>query len=907
MSQVVIEKSRNDKREYEYIKLQNNLQCVIVTDVTDSMCGACLNVNVGSVNEKIEGLAHFLEHMVFMGSKKYPDSNDFMSSINKNGGNTNAYTSDTDTNYHFTISPSEFMITLDKFAQFFTHPLLKEEYVDREINNVDSECKKNLLDDMWIQMELYKTIVHDAHPINHFSCGDVQSLKIDNIYEELKKFHDTFYDAKYMTLVIFTNNDNKNNNNINNIKSIIYDTFGQIKTNPSTNINRKHGKILQDNMLVRYVPQREEHFLTVLLEGLTQLDELKTPYHFLTYILGNELENSLYEYLLDKGYITKISVSEGLAFDDYTVLNIECILTDLGLENYKKVYNIIVKYINFVLDKFKKNDEQLSKHYLELMQTNKNNFEFWEQDDIIETMIGLTNCLKEQLPKEYILSYDTHLATYDIICEEVRKCFEKYSIGISLGTKKNSEVCTEKFPRYNVCYKTEKLELDNNNITDFTLPILNKFICYNLQFDESIEQSKEPVKLDSIYNSFYYGDKKYNTPMTDIRTIIKIPNILTSVESYVSMVLYLNSAYGDINELKEMAQIALYKLYIKLDYDTLYILLSGYTEKIDLVVELIRRMFHDKFRERSFKTAHYELTKNLKNYSKSNPLTQLNIMFEKEVYMKYYTPEEQYKVCKDMTMDKCIEIFNKIYTDCRVNILTSGNLTKDKAINLNNKIFESINVKSQGKLILSDNINRIDKPKTKIVKSLNKKEENTVGSVIYDLFRFRKHYTKGWKSMVLFSRIYTTVVSNKYFYELRTKKQMGYIVRAKILLSDSNYHSSIFLQFLIQSPKYSVKKIIDETTQFIIDENKFILEKMTEEEYEKIRDAERSKLKKSFINLSDVGSYFMNSILDESFKFDVKESLLKKLDTFNFEKFKKYVRESIIDNKSIYYIGLNKN
>jgi hypothetical protein len=29
-------------------------------------------------------------------------------------------------------------------------------------------------------MELYKTIVHDTHPINHFSCGDVKSLKIDN-------------------------------------------------------------------------------------------------------------------------------------------------------------------------------------------------------------------------------------------------------------------------------------------------------------------------------------------------------------------------------------------------------------------------------------------------------------------------------------------------------------------------------------------------------------------------------------------------------------------------------------------------------------------------------------------------------------------------------------------------------
>ncbi len=905
--QVIIEKSKNDKREYEYLKLENNLQCVIVSDNSDSMCGACLNVNVGSVNEKIDGLAHFLEHMVFMGSKKYPDSNDFMSSINKNGGNTNAYTSDTDTNYHFTISPSEFMLTLDKFAQFFTHPLLKEEYIDREINNVDSECKKNLLDDMWIQMELYKTIVHDIHPINHFSCGDVKSLKIDNIYQELKKFHDEFYDAKYMTLIIFTNNDNKNNNNINNIKTIIYDTFGMIKTN-STNIDRHYGKILKDNMLVRYVPQREEHYLTVLLEGLTQLDELKTPYHFLTYILGNELENSLYEYLLNKGFITKIMVSEGLAFDDYTVTNIECILTDLGLENYKKVYNIIIKYINFVLDKFKTNDEQLSKHYLELMQTNKNNFQFWEHDDIIDTMISLANCLKQNMPREYILSYDIHLTDYNSICEEIKRCFENYSFAISLGTKKNSDLCTKKFPRYNVCYEIEKIELENNEITDFTLPILNKFICYNLELDTSIEQSKEPIKLETDkYNSFYYGDIAFNTPMTDIRIIIKLPNILNNPETYVSMVLYLNSAYGDINELKEMAQIALYKLYIKLDYDTLYILLSGYTEKIDLVVELIRRMFHDKFRERSFKTAHYELSKDLKNYSKANPLKQLNIMFEKEVLMKYYTPEEQYKVCKDMTMERCIELFRENYTDCRVNILTIGNLTKEKAIFLNDKIYESINVKSQNELILTDNINRIGNLKTKVIKTPNKKEENTVGSVIYDLFRFRKHYTKKWKSMVLFSRMYTTLVANKYFYELRTKKQMGYIVRAKILLLDSNYHSSIFLQFLIQSPKYSVKKIIDETTNFIKNENDFILNKMTEKEYEAIRDAERNKLKKNFISLSDIGSYFMNSILDESFNFNVKYCLLKKIDTLDFDKFKKYIHEYIVSNKSIYHIGLNKN
>ena len=202
-----IEKSINDKREYEYLKLPNNLQCVIIKDSKESICGACLNVHIGSVNEKVDGLAHFLEHMVFMGSKKYPDSNDFMSNINKNGGKTNAYTSDSDTNYHFTIDSKSFPLALDKFAQFFTAPLLKHEFIDKEINAVDSESKKNMLDDAWIQLELYKTLINKEHPINHYTCGDLESLKIANIYNDLKSFHETNYDAKYMTLAIFVNDE----------------------------------------------------------------------------------------------------------------------------------------------------------------------------------------------------------------------------------------------------------------------------------------------------------------------------------------------------------------------------------------------------------------------------------------------------------------------------------------------------------------------------------------------------------------------------------------------------------------------------------------------------------------------------------------------------------------------------
>ena len=902
-----IEKSINDKREYEYLKLPNNLQCVIIKDSKESICGACLNVHIGSVNEKVDGLAHFLEHMVFMGSKKYPDSNDFMSNINKNGGKTNAYTSDSDTNYHFTIDSKSFPLALDKFAQFFTAPLLKHEFIDKEINAVDSESKKNMLDDAWIQLELYKTLINKEHPINHYTCGDLESLKIANIYNDLKSFHETNYDAKYMTLAIFVNDEI----DYEQIKNIILNNFGVIKTNDLLHIKRDYGKILRDKHIVYYVPQRDEHFLTILIEVPTISKMLESPYQFISYIMGSEVDSSLYSYLLNKGYVTKCAVSEMISFEDNTVITMEYILTDEGIQETNIVYSIIISYYEYILNKLRNKDEDLKNLYLEQIQTNKSNFIFWEKGDVDDTIIQMSNIMKEHIPVQYLLSYDTHLADYEVICNNVIKYLTNYSFCISVGSKKNKNICKDIFPRYNVCYKVEKFKLAENiesDIKSFTLPILNDYICYNLLLNETIETMKEPIQIkNSPYNSFYYGDKSYNVPMVDIRATIKIPNIINNVKSYVATILYLNAAYGDINELKELAKTAGYTIYLKIDYDLLYILISGYTENIEMILDIIKRIFYDDFRERSYKTAHYEFLKSLKNTDSLNPLMQMGLLFENEVYKTFFTPEEQYEAVKNIDINKCREIFKKCYNNCRVNILTVGNITKDVCNSLNDKLYTNLNIKSNLELNLDDILKRIDKPVIKHIKSPNKQEENSVAAIIYDLDRFRKHYTKGWKSQVLFYRIYNTLVVNKFFYELRTKRQMGYIARVKTILLDSNSYTNTFIQFLVQSPKYSTSKILEEIQNFIKNEHKYILSEMKESEYEEIRSAEKTKLKHDFISLSDLGSYFMNAVIDESFKFDFKYALLDKIETYDFEKFKKYLNKFMLHNNSIYIISIERN
>ena len=141
MESVSIIKSSSDKRHYKVLTLDNGIQCMLISDTTADKSAASLDVRVGSCLDPrpLYGTAHFLEHMLFMGTEKYPSENEYSEYITNNGGMNNAYTSMTDTNYMFDSSNEGFQGALDRFAQFFIAPLLKEDSTDREMEAVDSE------------------------------------------------------------------------------------------------------------------------------------------------------------------------------------------------------------------------------------------------------------------------------------------------------------------------------------------------------------------------------------------------------------------------------------------------------------------------------------------------------------------------------------------------------------------------------------------------------------------------------------------------------------------------------------------------------------------------------------------------------------------------------------------------
>ena len=146
-----------DKSESRTLVLDNGLKVLMVSDPDLNLSSASMAVDVGSFKDPLDalGLAHFLEHMLFLGTEKYPEEGEYKEYLSQNGGYANAYTSRDHTNYHFQVFPDAFEGALDRFAQFFIAPLFTEDFTQREKNAVDSEFELYLENDTWRNQRMF--------------------------------------------------------------------------------------------------------------------------------------------------------------------------------------------------------------------------------------------------------------------------------------------------------------------------------------------------------------------------------------------------------------------------------------------------------------------------------------------------------------------------------------------------------------------------------------------------------------------------------------------------------------------------------------------------------------------------------------------------------------------------------
>lgn len=341
---------------------------------------AALSVKAGSFHEPKEspGLAHFLEHMVFMGSKKYPEENKFDGFVSSHNGYDNAYTDAENTCYYFEVQPSHFDQALDIWSRFYIDPIMSKDSVNREIQAVDSEFNNAQTSD---SNRISGFLLHSAkqgHPAAKFGWGNLLSLKgkkfseeelknsdnekiektnLENLYQNLIQLHKKYYSAKIMTLAV------QSPHSLDELEDMVLEKFQQVPNtetfiSPTLETESHRDQIdtwqsLYGNKFWEILPvgDRAKLILNFQLPNLESMWK-SDPSGYIDWLVGHEGKGSIHNYLESRGLANAVEAGVGNYGETYNSLygmfEIIITLTEKGAENVDEVTSCVFSYLDML-------------------------------------------------------------------------------------------------------------------------------------------------------------------------------------------------------------------------------------------------------------------------------------------------------------------------------------------------------------------------------------------------------------------------------------------------------------------------------------------------------------------------------------------------------------------------------
>ena len=189
----------DDGRSYQLYRAASGLLCLLISDPAADAASCVVQFGVGSHDEpaQLPGLAHLLEHMLFMGSAGYPQAGSFPQLVSEWSGRFNASTAAERTRYHFSVNPAGLDACLSQLTDMLAAPLFSPEAVAAERQVIDAEFHTRLADDALHEQAALGQVFHPAHPLSRFSAGNLISLPLEPpaLAQALRQFHSQHYRA----------------------------------------------------------------------------------------------------------------------------------------------------------------------------------------------------------------------------------------------------------------------------------------------------------------------------------------------------------------------------------------------------------------------------------------------------------------------------------------------------------------------------------------------------------------------------------------------------------------------------------------------------------------------------------------------------------------------------------------
>ncbi|CAL1547485.1 unnamed protein product [Lymnaea stagnalis] len=887
-----ISKSAADNRQYRGLELKNGMKILLISDPETDKSSAAMDIHIGHLKDPsdLPGLAHFCEHMLFLGTEKYPEENEYNKFLSEHGGMSNAFTSLEHTNYYFDISPDHLTEALDRFSQFFRNPLFTPSATGREVNAVDSENSRNLQSDPWRLFQLDKSLARPDHDFSKFGTGNKETLetipksKGVNVRDELLKFHTEYYSSNVMGLCIL------GKESLDELQDMVVPLFENV-VNKNVKIPKWDEPPYTEKelkTLVYAVPVKDIREMSVVWPTPDVTEFYKAnPGHYLGHLLGHEGSGSLLSELKARGQFTCSRVSRlavhnaGLTCVLYSRINVL-----LSTEHIDDIVILMYQYINML------KKEQLQEWiFKECQELAAMGFNFKDKESPKICTSNLSSRLHEFPFQDVLSAYSLFDDFRPDLINLILKKLVPENMRITVVSKKFESCADQTEKWYGTQYKVNKFSAEqmkkwtNCGFQDnLRLPKKNEFIPTNFCL---VAADSEPAGMPEIVKNTDFCRLWYKQDSTFLK-----PKACVNVD-FISPVAYTDPLHTNFNalftqlfddaltEYTYMAEIAGLKYSLDSSIYGLTLTVKGYSDKLPILLEKILEKMAtfkvDPNRLAIFKDIH---GRNLRNFQAEQPhqhaIYYTNMLTSETLWNK----EELLQALDDVTATNLQHFISQLLGKLFIEGLVFGNVTKAQSIQMTDMIERILIENCNTKPLLPSQHRKLREVQLPDGCYFLHKQKN----VVHESSSIEVYYQCGQQNTEsnILLELFCQVISEPCFNILRTKEQLGYIVFSGVRRSKGVQG----LRVIIQSSK--PPQFVEGRIEAFIQKVEEILESMSNDEFNKHVTALSSKRLEKPKKLVQQNNKYWTEIISSFYNFDrdnVEVTFLQKLTKDDLLKF----------------------
>ena len=869
-----------EQRDYRYLTLDNGLKVLLVSDPGADKAGASLDVNVGSRHDPrdYQGLAHFLEHMLFLGTEGYPQAGDYQAFISANGGAHNAFTSVENTNYFFDIRADALEAALDRFAQFFVAPLFNAAYVQREVNAVNSEYRARLRNDQRRELAVFKQQLNPAHPFTKFSVGNLDTLHADQedaLREQLLQFYQRYYSADIMALTVIGREP------LDELEAMVRPRFSKVASHPVPDDSITEA-LFADGELPRWVniePVQNQRSLSIQFPVADAQPHWRSkPLSYIGNLLGHEGEGSLLSALKDKGWAEGLSAGQSLALKGQAMFGVNVRLTEAGVANRDAVVALVLRYIDLLRD-----GGVESWRYAEHARLAEQQFRFRNRPGLTQELIQLSSSLQKYPPAEVVrgayLMSDYRAEVLDAYLDAMRP--QQAIVSLTAPGVRTDQ----REPLYNVPWGLRKLDDEvlaawqQSPEASLTLPAANPFIADDFSLKVAPGKAGVPQSLpsDHVSELWVNPNRQFVLPKGRSMVLMESPLAGGDAISLAKTKMWLSMVRDQLNETAYPAQLAGLEYGLNADWRGVEISLGGFSQKQpELLAAVLAVLKAPEWDQARFERLQRKRLRSYENRRRQSPYQQLFAELPTLLQRERPLLDELSAATASLTMADVAVHAQRVLKDFRYRLMLEGNFDRDDAVNMAALTGEVL-AEAGMSAAAQQGIARL--PVAQRLVPVAAEHSDAA------LLAYIQAPREGGDYRVALG-LAGQIMSADFYYQLRTQKQLGYVVNAGVY--PQRAVGGLF--FLVQSPVADAAVLQQEVSAYL---QRWLQQGVAEAEFESHRNTLIAKLQQQPENLWEAASRHWQDLLEGYQNFDSREQLVAALRDLSYEQWWQMMEDTL--------------